>query len=105
VPERIINIGEIGAPLNGALWATSSKWALGSKMRSDFSDGVIAELENNDQPGVVQVNDGLSPVKATLLGGGWGVRGLMVANAKAGTHTGKALLLAGKKAFGWMFRK
>jgi hypothetical protein len=45
--RAVVNIGERGAPLNGALWTASSRWPLGQKLGSDFDPAVRARL---DQP-------------------------------------------------------
>jgi len=39
---RVINLGEANAPMNGAGWIASPRWALAQKMTSDFPDGLLA---------------------------------------------------------------
>ena len=43
--RAVINIGERGAPLNGALWTASDRWPLGQKLGSDFDPHVRARLD------------------------------------------------------------
>ena len=44
VASRIVNIGEIDAPLNGATWTQSSRWPMRAKLRSDFDPALRARL-------------------------------------------------------------
>ena len=37
----LVNIGEPGAPLNGATWLASARWPLGNKLQTDFDSSVI----------------------------------------------------------------
>ncbi len=53
---RIVNIGEHGAPLNGAAWVASSAWPLAAKMESDFSPEVIDAIERAPAGGVIVAN-------------------------------------------------
>jgi hypothetical protein len=54
----VINLGEPGAPLNGAAWMNSSSlsWPLAAKMSSDFEPGVIAQLEALPANGPVRIS-------------------------------------------------
>ena len=42
--SRIINLGEPGQPMNGAVWTASPSWPLASKMLPDFSDPFLARI-------------------------------------------------------------
>lgn len=44
----IINLGEPGAPLNGAVWTSSPGWPLSEKMQTAFSDELLAQLADAD---------------------------------------------------------
>jgi hypothetical protein len=44
----VINIGEVAAPLNAALWTESAAWVLKVKMKSDFPQEVLAKLAAAD---------------------------------------------------------
>jgi hypothetical protein len=104
-PTRLINIGEPNWPLNGAIWIRSHRWPLAARMKPDFTDARVDRLANPERTGVVAMNDAIPPFKAALLGGHWGAKSFVLANAEAGSKTGKALLLAGRKSFGWLLRK
>src|SRR5206468_12989641 len=43
--ERVINVGEQGAAMNGTAWVGSAAWPLAGKMRSDVSQSSVATLE------------------------------------------------------------
>ena len=44
VPTKLINIGEVSALLNGAVWVESRQWRLESKLAPVFDDSVISRL-------------------------------------------------------------
>ena len=47
---RIVNLGEIGAPMNGAFWTSSHRWPLTTKMaRTDFQPASVGRLERLSQ--------------------------------------------------------
>jgi hypothetical protein len=92
VVARVINLGEPGYAMHGAIWVGSPAWPLAAKMQSDFSDAVIARLEHGE--GVpVEMNGAHGSVKGTIF----------VANSVAngvgtsGTNTGAALNTADDK--------
>lgn len=81
-PLKLVNLGEPGSPMNGALWSGSSKWTLAEKMRSDFPEAVLASLDGAEKPGVVPLNQSQASIKAA---------------AHAGVSTANAISLADKK--------
>ena len=89
--SKLINLGEPGAPMNGASWVEWPGWPLADKMRTDFPEDVLVKLSAADQPGIIALNNSQSPVKGTIL----------VSNATAGAlgstnrKTGEALSNAG----------
>ena len=92
VVARVVNVGEPGAAMNGAIWVGSPMWPLAVKMQSDFSAEVIAKLEQGG--GVpMEMNGAHGSVKGTIY----------VANSVAngvgtsGTNTGSALNAADVK--------
>jgi hypothetical protein len=92
VVARVINLGEPGAVMHGAMWTGSPAWPLAAKMRGDFSAATIARLELGD--GVpVEMNGAHGSVKGTIY----------VANSVAngvgtsGANTGAALNTADDK--------
>jgi hypothetical protein len=89
---RVINLGEPGAAMHGAVWVRSSAWPLAAKMQSDFSAAAIARLERGG--GIpVEMNGAHGSVKGTIY----------VANSVAngvgtsGTNTSDALNTADVK--------
>jgi hypothetical protein len=92
---RVINLGEPGAAMHGAVWAGSSAWPLATKMRSDFSDAAIAKLEHGG--GVpVEMNGAHGSVKGTIYVANTVANGI----GTSGTNTGAALGTADDKTEG-----
>jgi hypothetical protein len=86
VTKRVVNIGEQGVPVHGAVWVESPMWPLVTKMTSDFTQAGMVRLEQGD--GVpVAMNEAHGSVKGTIY----------VANSVAenlgtsGANTGAAL--------------
>jgi len=110
----VINIGEPRVPINGAVWTQSDRWSLKSKMRLDFSEDVIAHLEESENQ-VISLNLPPPPTQALLLSGNSTFTGLMTGTKSAGDalltggseslsaaatalrHTGKSLLLVARR--------
>ena len=110
IPAReVVNIGERGAPMNGAAWAASSKWTLSQKMVTDFPEKVLAELKNTHS--LEMKHNG--SMQAVILGGGDAMAGLAIGGEHTADgldtgkkHTGRALGTAYtsvKKALKWAF--
>jgi hypothetical protein len=68
IPSRIVNIGEIGAPLNGATWTRSSRWQMGGKLRSDFDPALRARLESTTDRVVPLMQHRRAPQSPVLAG-------------------------------------
>jgi hypothetical protein len=66
--EKVINIGEPDAPLNGADWTASEEWPLKQKMRTDFSDVMLARLDDSAADGVVFVYTPPPPTQTQIRG-------------------------------------
>ncbi len=106
VEARVVNLGEPGAAMHGAIWARSSAWPLAVKMQSDFSASAIARLEQGG--GVpVEMNGAHGSVKGTIyvansVANGIGTSGTNTGDAlnKAGANTGAALDNADAKTEG-----
>jgi hypothetical protein len=106
VVARVINLGEPGAAMHGAVWAGSTAWPLAAKMQSDFSAATIARLEHGE--GVpVEMNGAHGSVKGTIyvansVANGVGTSGANTADAisLAGANTGAALDNADAKTEG-----
>jgi hypothetical protein len=78
VASRIINIGEIDAPLNGATWAESRRWPMGKKLRSDFDPALRARLERTTDH-VIPLRQGRRGPQAPVLAGDTAIDGLETA--------------------------
>lgn len=83
-PAKLVNLGERGAPMNGAIWMESPRWPLAAKMQTDFPESLIAKLDAAEPPGILPVNDSHAPVKAMLLAGGSAAGALANANHTTG---------------------
>jgi hypothetical protein len=94
--RSVINIGETGAPMNGAVWAQSDEWSLKSKMQSDFSEHVMVSLEESEQQ-IISPKIPPPPTQALLLSGNSTFTALMTGTGKALRHTSKSLLLVARK--------
>ncbi|MGH9721555.1 MAG: hypothetical protein ACRD8O_15200 [Bryobacteraceae bacterium] len=88
-PANLINIGEPGAPLNGAVWTGSESWQLASKMKTDFSGAVIVQLENAGT--IVAINAPRPPIQAVAAAGNTSLRHTGNALSTADAHTDRAL--------------
>jgi hypothetical protein len=103
---RIVNLGEPGAAMSGAIWVGSPMWPLAAKMQSDFSAAAIARLEQGG--GVpVEMNGAHGSVKGTIYVANSVANGLGTSEANtadalniAGANTGAALDNADSKTEG-----
>ena len=98
-PASIVNIGEAGAPLNGALWIHSSRWPLAAKLTSDFDPALRARLDASDH--VIPLMQHLRAPQAPVLAGDTALDGL----GAAATHTGGALTTATRAVLRFFRRK
>jgi hypothetical protein len=95
VVARVVNLGEPGGAMHGAVWVGSSAWPLAAKMQSDFSAAAIAKLEHGE--GVpVEMNGARESVKGTIYVANSVANGL----GTSGTNTGAALGSADAKTAG-----
>lgn len=64
----VINLGEPGAPLSGAAWATSSSlaWPLAVKMSSDFDQSVMAQLQMLPATGPIRISSSAPGMQRTI---------------------------------------
>jgi len=93
ISHRILNLGERGAPMNGAEWAADPAWPLFDRMAADFSPELLARLESSGSSGIVPAHNALPPVKAVFLAGG----DTLGAAATGKRETGSALGAAGTR--------
>jgi hypothetical protein len=95
----IVNLGEPGAPMNGALWMDSPDWPLADKLRrSDFPEERTSRLERLPATDIAWANPQKRPAQAVILGGndalGGGATGLRATDTAldvAQEHTSNAL--------------
>lgn len=106
-PPKVINLGEPGAPMNGCDWISSRSWPLRDKMAADFSESVLAQLDDPYARGIEPVNDAVGTAKAIILGGGATAGGLATAQRKtegaldkSGSAVGKSLGRAARAVWG-----
>lgn len=99
-PSRIINIGERGAPLNGALWIHSDRWPLQEKLRSDFDPALRARLYDSNVDHVVPLMRHWRGPQAPVLAGDTALDGLEIASEST-----RGALVTAKRAVGKFFRK
>jgi hypothetical protein len=83
VAARIINLGEIDAPLNGATWARSTRWPMREKFQSDFDPALRARLDA-DTDHVIPLMQHWRGPQAPVLAGDTALDGLETAAESAG---------------------
>ena len=89
--RQIINVGELGAPMNEIVWLASSQWPLSDKLqRTDFLEARLARVQKLPQSDISWANPAKRPAQATIFGAQTGVGGT-VTGARA---TDSALVLA-----------
>jgi hypothetical protein len=81
-PLQLVNLGEPGFPMNGAVWSGSSKWTLAAKMRTDFSTAALTRLDSVSKPGIVPLNQSQASIKATAHAGVSAVDAVSLADKK-----------------------
>jgi hypothetical protein len=96
IPTKLINLGEPGAPMNGAVWTGSPKWPLAAKMRTDFSDAVLSRLDAAKKGDIVSLNESQAPVKAVAHAGVSATNGVAKADQKTEAALGTSTDASGK---------
>jgi hypothetical protein len=77
--KQIIDLGEIGAPMNGIVWLSSSEWPLSNKLqRTDFTDTRVSRVQGLPRTDVVWTNPSKRPAQAALLGANAGIGGATI---------------------------
>jgi hypothetical protein len=66
-PTKLINIGEVSALLNGAVWVQSTQWRLESKLAPVFDDSVISRLAEPKVKGVRSLKRRLKSGQSLLM--------------------------------------
>ena len=104
----VVNLGESGAPLNGAIWTAAAEWPLAAKMGSDFSPAVLEQLAEASQivgmnhPPVIQsiVAYSANPIGAAATGRDQTASALTTAQQSVN----RSLKLAGQATRKWLRR-
>ena len=87
----LLNLGEPGASMNGAVWAESPGWPLADKLRrSDFPAARLDRLNQLPATDVAWANPDKRPMQAVILGGNDALDG----GAVGMRHTATALVIA-----------
>src|SRR5262245_59477625 len=94
--SRVINIGELGYPMNGATWVQSERLSLERKMGSDFPDLMIVRLRDQGMDDVLLTNTPLPPTQEIILAGNSAFGALLRGGVEGAQGTGKALKVTGK---------
>jgi hypothetical protein len=97
--SKVVNLGEPGIPMNGALWISSSQWPLATKMaRTDFQLAAVTRLESLSDSDIAWVNPAKRPAQSTIAAGDSTIDALVASNqntdsaiSTAGGATGSAL--------------
>ena len=102
---RVVNLGELATPMNGATWVESPRWPLKQKMsRSDFDDALTTRLDRRPANEIAWASPKKKPAQAVILGGdeaiggaATGLRATDSALTVADTNTSGALDTASRK--------
>ena len=89
----VVNLGELHAPMNGAVWSASPQWPgpLSEKMsRSDFPADRAARVDRLPRTDIAWANPSKRPAQAAILGGNSTIDGALT----GGNSTGKAISVA-----------
>ena len=90
----ILNLGEAGRPLNGALWIDSPAWPMEGKLVTDFEPEVVARLEGSpretleDGGEILRISDRDRTVQSLILTADNTADALVI----AGSHTDRAVV-------------
>ena len=87
----VINIGELSAPMNGALWTDARAWPLAAKLtRSDFAPSRTARADRLPATDIAWANPERRPVQAAILGTNDGIGGASTGLRSTGDALGAA---------------
>ena len=110
--SKLVNMGEPGAPMNGASWIASQAWPLSDKMQADFNESMIARMPQGDTAELLPSRDSVRGMRSTIKVAGTTYGALETANDHTkdavGTGVGAAVSSTGKalkRAARWVFRK
>lgn len=95
---EVVNLGEPGAPMNGAVWTAARTWRLEEKMHTDFSPAVLDQLQRSNA--VVMLHPSRAPVQSAIAARRYPANAVAI----GGEHTGSALDTAYGKVDGSLRR-
>jgi hypothetical protein len=91
-PGKLINLGEIGHPMNGSLFISSTAWPLASKMaHTNFPEGPVARLNQLPESDIAWFNAGRHPAQGVIAISGTTEEAI----ADSGQDTTSAISIAG----------
>lgn len=98
---RVINLGELHAPLAGAVWVQSPRWPLAVKLASDFDPALLSGLQRGRSGQLVMARGYLQSPQSVLLAGAMTFGAVDVSGKATGTSlsltsdkTGNALAVS-----------
>lgn len=97
-PPAVINLGELGAPMNGSSWLSSAAWPLATKLgRSDFPAARLARLDLLPATDIAWANPEKRPEQAVIAGANatYGSTAAGAAAGLSGAETGASAGLQG----------
>ena len=102
---KIINLGELQRPMNGAVWTRSTEWPLSEKLgRSDFAESRTKLLEGSSAKEIASANPEKRAIQGAILGGNFALLGTFtgasrtnVALSGTSENTDRALSLGSRR--------
>ncbi len=91
-PGKLINLGEVGQPMNGSLFIASSAWPLAAKMTTtNFPPGPVARLTELPESDIAWFNGGRHPAQGVIAVSS----STQQAIARSGQNTTSAMSVSG----------
>ena len=91
----VINIGEPGAPLNGATWAASPRWSMPAKLQPDFDEPLMLRLDSMAQDAAsLPLSGNRGSMQAVILAGGKSLGSIETADSHARSSVSGAVTTA-----------
>jgi hypothetical protein len=91
-PGKLINLGEVGQPMNGSLFISSTAWPLAVKMaNTNFPPGPVARLNQLPQSDIAWFNAGGHPAQGVIAVSSSTEQAI----ARSGQNTTSAISVAG----------
>jgi hypothetical protein len=109
--SKLVNIGEPGAPMNGAAWIAAQAWPLAGKMQPDFTEALLSRMPRGETAELLPAREPVRGMRSTIKVAGTTYGALETANdqttSAVGTGIGTAVSStrkALKSAARWVFR-